>query len=529
MRVAAGALAILALTPATAAAVTLRHVSPGGIDSGPCTAAAPCSVAWGINGGGSRRGDTIALAGGTYVDQPIDVTRELFLRGPARGPRPVLRTTTSDDSPLVLERDANGSTVTHIAVQTTASGAQPIDVRTAATLTDLTVSTTDGPCLRIAAPGARLDDSTLTQGAASPDPCLSSTQSDTAWTGVRVRAPLSDNAALFSGDGVIDGGTFVAQGTALLLGGTPTVRRVTATGGSYGILLGGTTGLITDSVAVAGAGGSAVYATGGNNVLLNVTAWATAPGGVAVRAVNAAALQIQSTIAKGDAGDIAAEPAEDAGTGSCAGPDSCPAASVAADHSIFRRSARVANRGSNIARPPRLVDPGHGNFRPAKGSPAIDHGIYELQSGTADRAGLFRWLGREPDIGAYETRPLPHNRPKPPDTTPPVLSNVRLGAPVFRPAHHGVGFAAAVQVASLLHFTLSEKADVVGIYSRPRAGAPALGAFVVTESFGAHRLKLSGRLNGHPLRPGTYRLTLIARDEAQNLSPETHLLFTIVR
>ncbi|MDX6639050.1 MAG: hypothetical protein QOF12_61, partial [Solirubrobacteraceae bacterium] len=513
MRGAAGALAVLALAPAPALGAT-RHVSPDGAGDGPCAATRPCSVAWAVNGAGSLPGDTIALAGGVYADQPVDITRELFLRGPAVGARPVFRTTLPGASAFVLEAGADGSTVTRIAVRTAGSGAVPVDVQTAATLTDLTVTSTDAACLRISASGTRVESSRLTQTAASPDPCLSSDQSDTAWTGVRVLARRSDVAALLSGDGAIYDATFVAQGTALVLGGAPTVRRVTARGGARGILLGGASALVTDSVATeSGAGGSAIYATGGNDALLNVTAWAAGAGADAVHAVNGAAVVIKSTIAHGRAHDVVVEPAEAPGTGDCAGPDDCAAASAIADHSILRGSAGVADGGANVARPPLLVDPAHGNFRPARGSPAIDHGTYELQSGAADRAGLLRRLGRRPDIGAYETRPLAAQRSPPGDTTPPVLSHVRLGVTAFRPARLGIGFvASAAPVSSLLHFSVSEPSDVVAIVSRPRRGAPAIGAFVVTERAGAHRLKLSGRLNGQPLTPGRYRLTLIARD-----------------
>jgi len=68
---------------------------------------------------------------------------------------------------------------------------------------------------------------------------------------------------------------------------------------------------------------------------------------------------------------------------------------------------------------------------------------------------------------------------------------------------------------------------VVG--ARRGRGAPPIGAFVVTRRPGFGSVKLSGRLDGRPLRPGPYLLTLVARDEAQNLSPERHLRFRILR
>ena len=187
----------------------------------------------------------------------------------------------------------------------------------------------------------------------------------------------------------------------------------------------------------------------------------------------------------------------------------------------------MADGGFNLLRPPRLIDPAHQNFHPARNSPAIDHGILELQSGAADRAGLRRALGRAPDIGAYETRPRRRHGSNGPDLRPPLLAHVRLGATVFRPSRRGIGFVASVRAASLLHFYVSEPAELVGVVRRNRRGAAALGSFVARVHAGYGHVKLDGRINGRPLKPGTYLLTVIARDRAQNLSAARHVVFTI--
>jgi hypothetical protein len=512
MRCPAGALAVLALTPACAQGAT-RYVAPHGAAGGGCTRAAPCSVAWGINGGGSAAGDTVALLPGTYADQPIDLAHELFLHGPERGGRPTFRTT-GPGAGLVVEGAAAGSTLTRLALRATGAGSGA-DVRAASTLTNLTVATATGSCLRVGAPGVRIDSSSFTQAAASTEVCLGSDQPDSQWNDVSVSAPDSDTAAVFSGDGAVVNASFTARGTGLQLGGSPTVRRVTARGDRYGILLGAAAALVTDTVAVARKGGTAIQAGAGADELLNVTAYATGAGSDAVHAAQDERLTVKSTIALGAAEGIVAD----------------PSAVATVDHSIFLLASNVTDAGANLALAPRLADPAHGDFHLAKGSPAIDAGTYELQSGTADRGGLFRWLGRRPDIGAYEMAPPPPHHKAPPDMTAPVLRHVRLGAPVFRVSRKGVAFTAAAgaHTASMLHFWLSEHADLVGMVSRARRGASALGAFVVAERSGFHQLKLSGRLNGRPLAPGGYVLTLIARDDAQNLSPETRVAFTIIR
>jgi hypothetical protein len=58
MRARFGVLLVLALTPGSAAAAT-RFVAADGAESGSCASAAPCSVAWGLNGAGSKPEDTV--------------------------------------------------------------------------------------------------------------------------------------------------------------------------------------------------------------------------------------------------------------------------------------------------------------------------------------------------------------------------------------------------------------------------------------------------------------------------------------
>src|SRR4051794_17825851 len=92
MRCLACLVAACALTSGTAAAAT-RYVSPSGTDSGRCPRSAPCSVAFAVNGSGSRAGDTVVVLDGTYTDQPLALHRPLTITGPEAAARPVFRAT----------------------------------------------------------------------------------------------------------------------------------------------------------------------------------------------------------------------------------------------------------------------------------------------------------------------------------------------------------------------------------------------------------------------------------------------------
>jgi hypothetical protein len=51
--------AVLAIAAPAVASAATRYVAPGGVSSGACGAAAPCSYTYVFNGAGSQSGDTV--------------------------------------------------------------------------------------------------------------------------------------------------------------------------------------------------------------------------------------------------------------------------------------------------------------------------------------------------------------------------------------------------------------------------------------------------------------------------------------
>jgi len=480
-------------------------------------------VAWAVNGEGSASGDTVVIGQGIYADQPLMIARELTITAAPDAPRPVFRT--SDGAALTVAEAAANSLVEHLAFRVTGASAPAVAVDAAATLRDLAITTATAPCLRSAATGVRIEDSALTAKGVLTQPCLETTGNDTSWTGLTVAARNSDVAAAYTGNGSIHDGTFNGQGTGLQVSGSPAVHRVTGAAGDRGIMLSGSVRL-TDSVAIARAGGTAVFAGDGAHVLLNVTAWGARRGGVGVRAANGAQLEVVNTIARGPAADLAAEPATATITEHCAVSEGCPAGEIMVDHSNFRTSLGVQATGANQSAAVRFVDAGFENFRLRKGSPAIDSGSFAFDSGSADRDGRFRWLGKSPDIGAYEFPSPRAARPKA-DAKAPSLGVVRLTATSFRVARRGAAFTAAgAPAGTTLIFVVSEDADLVAQVSRP--GGRSIGTMVRQVRRGTSRIALSGRVDGRVLAPGRYVLRVIARDVSQNLSRPRRLVFTVV-
>lgn len=520
--------AVTGLLGAAPAAATTRYVTTTGAETG-CARTAPCSLAWALSGGGSVPGDVVLVAPGTYAEGGLTVARELTVTAAPDEPRPVLRGDAAGATTLRIGVGAGHSVIEHLTVRAEGAGSTAIAVDDAAALDDLVVSSDAGPCLTSAARGVRIDDSAFAQIALDAGPCLQTSGTDTSWTGVTVTALNADLAASYAGNGEVVDGTFTGQVTGLQLGGSAAAHRVTAAGGERGIALSGTT-MLTDSVAIARDGGDAVFAGSGTHELLNVTAWATGDGAVGIRSASGAAMTVKNSIARGALADLVAEPASTTIGPNCAAFTGCPAGTITADHSNFGTGFFVADGGSNQTADPRFVDASFDDFRLRKGSPAIDAGSFEVNSGSADRLGRFRWLGAAPDIGAYEY-PSPRKRRPRPDRKRPTLGVVRLTAPVFRVAPRGQAFSAAASgppVGTTLVFVVSEDADLVAQVFRP--GHPrSVGTFVIPAIRGTHRVPLSGRVDGRPLRPGRYVLVVMARDVAQNLSEPRRLPFSVAR
>jgi virginiamycin B lyase len=133
------------------------------------------------------------------------------------------------------------------------------------------------------------------------------------------------------------------------------------------------------------------------------------------------------------------------------------------------------------------------------------------------------------------------------DTTPPSFSRApSLHPSRFRDSGRGGG---RVPKGSSLTFALSESSSVTGEVAAARPGRKShgscvgvsksnrakphclryirLGSLSFKATAGANRFAFSGRVAGHTLKPGGYRLTLVATDAAGNGSAPAKLAFTI--
>jgi hypothetical protein len=105
-----------------------------------------------------------------------------------------------------------------------------------------------------------------------------------------------------------------------------------------------------------------------------------------------------------------------------------------------------------------------------------------------------------------------------PDTTAPVLSRVSLSR----------GRLTAGGRRAVLRFSSSEAASLSVAISRARRGAKPVLTLSRTIPAGPGHLRLGGRIGGHTLRPGHYRLSLVARDDAGNASRPVRLSFWVL-
>jgi streptogramin lyase len=135
------------------------------------------------------------------------------------------------------------------------------------------------------------------------------------------------------------------------------------------------------------------------------------------------------------------------------------------------------------------------------------------------------------------------------DTTPPSFARApSLHPSRFRDSGRSGG---RIPRGSALSFTLSEAASVKALVAAARPGRKTHGSCVgVSKSNrrsphcrryvevgslgyralkGANRFAFSGRVGGHSLKPGEYRLTLVATDAAGNGSVPAKLPFTIAQ
>lgn len=151
--------------------------------------------------------------------------------------------------------------------------------------------------------------------------------------------------------------------------------------------------------------------------------------------------------------------------------------------------------------------------------------------------------------------PGPGPAPAPDDTTTPALTRFKLSRSTFAAAPKGGSVAARkrarIKRGTTVGFTLSEPATVTFTVERRTAGrkvkrhcvavrkrnrdrpsckryVTAKGSFKVAGKGGPNSIGFTGRLRGHKLAPGSYRLVARARDAAGNPSRTQRVAFTIV-
>ena len=117
------------------------------------------------------------------------------------------------------------------------------------------------------------------------------------------------------------------------------------------------------------------------------------------------------------------------------------------------------------------------------------------------------------------------------DTTAPRVTAPTLSRRTFRAASRGPSAVAAAAVGTKVSYTLSEPATSRFRVQRRKGGRYVMlrGRFKHTGSMGKNHFKFTGRLRGRKLRPGRYRLVMVAVDAAANKSPTKRLKFRIVR
>ena len=125
---------------------------------------------------------------------------------------------------------------------------------------------------------------------------------------------------------------------------------------------------------------------------------------------------------------------------------------------------------------------------------------------------------------------IPHTASGP-DTTAPGVTAPTLSRRTFRAASRGPSAVAARAVGTKVSYTLSEPATSRFRVERRKGGRHVTlrGRFKHAGNRGRNRFRFTGRLRGRKLRPGPYRLVMVAVDAAANKSPTQRLRFRIVR
>ncbi len=280
--------------------------------------------------------------------------------------------------------------------------------------------------------------------------------------------------------------------------------------------------------------------------LRNVTAIARGTAGYGIRAVPTSTGDVQvtvlNTIAHGAAGDLFADARD--GTATIELRASNYATAVRSDPV----TAAIVDDGGHQLTAPLFADADAFDYHELAGSPTIRAGVTDpLDAATLDLDGEPRARLGFTDIGADEFPvPVPGHVPvpvpapptivpprpgRPHDTTAPVLSRPLFSVSAFAVKASARTPEPPVHYRASVRFSLSEAATVRGrlLVKRGHRWVSAGIAFSKRFKQGNAKLSFAGNLGHATLKPGVYRLALVATDAAKNRSRTTTLTLKVVR
>jgi hypothetical protein len=220
---------------------------------------------------------------------------------------------------------------------------------------------------------------------------------------------------------------------------------------------------------------------------------------------------------------------------------------VVADYSSF--STRTEENGGSVSAPgsahnvpgdPGFIDGAHGIYILGNTSPLIDRGDLGIVApGELDLLGAPRSLDGNrdcvaaPDFGAFEV-----TGQSAACNAKPVVSGFGMTNRVFAPVGGGKGAKGRparssdrrVKHGTKFTYSLSEPAQVtISIERKHHRAMRKLGSLAAKKHAGKQSMRFSGRLRGKPLKPGSYRATIVATNSSGLPSDPHRVTFRVVR